>query len=830
MANMPEEQKRRFSCEETRKLVRPYLVLLEEQLCKPKESTQVCRVTRADGGTDAGSVCKIYRDLKDSEVPGGVQELMDRFKKVAGCFLGSEADMEKHKLLPLYRMAHSATSRNYYLISKQASYGSVQDVARRRPLSEPELREVIISLVDALNYLWQNGVFQTCISPDHIFKHKDADGHTEYLLGGPEFCAIPEDVKASQKAAKYLSNNDDNSPYLAECDKLAPSEFDKAYPRILPLLCSELLQRAPDNFVVTLGCIDSWEISTELKSFLEHCISGNFKWGLKELMETGIYKRTPESLPELLCLPNCRYEFGGERLGDGGYSEVNKGVERSTGRTVAIKEEDLQGKDAKKIEQMEREANILRRIHERGIPNVAKLYDCFKCNGKIYLILEYVRGKTLEQFLKDRGSLSGDEIDIIAYKVSQILWEFKRANIFYRDLKGDNIIVTEDEHHKIVDLTLIDFNASRERDERNSMCSFVGTEGYMAPEVRTRHYSFPADVWSYGVLLFRIFKGKIPSRFYGEEKFNRLMGADQLVPGDVGETAGVYFEVMKGCLRQDPEKRIRIDHIMKQQWEGVVTKGIRRVEQSDYEIGEEVKGTEPNLYKCKHKNDGTNYLMKIYHGVPHEKCQRGIQALRYLRDCICFPKLKASYFLRNDLHVIYERYEARSTLRKLVQSNGMRKETLIAFANQLKQAIRDMHSHNIMHRGLNPDVLAVVDKVSKGEEKTAKLMITNFDFMKVCDPIHESGSVTVAESNSVYIAPEYRLKEPDVSVDKAADIWSYGAILYFMNYGEDPVVQERDFDFRSGDSRLRSEPVMPELNATIGDCLKWNPEERRPLA
>ncbi|KAA3679818.1 ribosomal protein S6 kinase alpha-1/2/3/6 [Paragonimus westermani] len=155
------------------------------------------------------------------------------------------------------------------------------------------------------------------------------------------------------------------------------------------------------------------------------------------------------------------------------------------------------------------ERDILAAIHH---PFIVRLEYAFQTEGRLYLILEYLRGGDLFSRLSKEVALS--EIDVRFYLAELILAlnHLHQLGIIYRDLKPENILLDTDGHIK-----LTDFGLSKEAVDKGRTFSFCGTVEYMAPEVITRRgHDASADWWSLGVVMFEMLCGVLP--FQGESR------------------------------------------------------------------------------------------------------------------------------------------------------------------------------------------------------------------------------------------------------------------------------------------------------------------------
>ncbi|XP_072562947.1 ribosomal protein S6 kinase alpha-1 isoform X1 [Paramormyrops kingsleyae] len=146
-------------------------------------------------------------------------------------------------------------------------------------------------------------------------------------------------------------------------------------------------------------------------------------------------------------------------------------------------------------------------------PFIVKLHYAFQTEGKLYLILDFLRGGDLFTRLSKEVMFTEEDVKFYLAELALALDHLHSLGIIYRDLKPENILLDEDGHIK-----LTDFGLSKESiDHENKAYSFCGTVEYMAPEVVNRRgHTHSADWWSYGVLMFEMLTGTLP--FQGRDR------------------------------------------------------------------------------------------------------------------------------------------------------------------------------------------------------------------------------------------------------------------------------------------------------------------------
>lgn len=207
-----------------------------------------------------------------------------------------------------------------------------------------------------------------------------------------------------------------------------------------------------------------------------------------------------------------RYETGA-KLGSGGMSNVYKATDRILERTVAVKvlAEHLSD-DERFVARFKREAlAVARLIH----PNIVQVYDTGVDEGRHYIVMEYVEGRSGAQILQRQGPVEADSAAEIGIQACAGLDYAHRRGIIHRDVKPGNLMVNGGPvgggGEMIVKLT--DFGIARaiEQTRITQVGSVVGTAAYLAPEqVRGEEATPATDVYALGVVLYQFLTGRLP--------------------------------------------------------------------------------------------------------------------------------------------------------------------------------------------------------------------------------------------------------------------------------------------------------------------------------
>jgi serine/threonine-protein kinase len=199
-----------------------------------------------------------------------------------------------------------------------------------------------------------------------------------------------------------------------------------------------------------------------------------------------------------------------EPLGHGGMNDAYKARDRETGRLVVLKVpfDSLIG-DPATFSRYQRELEIGKRLHH---PNIQELISEGRLDGGIspYLVLEYVEGTLLREYLREHAPLSVDEAIHITAQLANALQYCHEHGVVHRDLKPENVLIEHDGTVKLVDFGIALLKGARRLTFRRLTSGF-GTPDYMAPEqVQGERGDARTDIYAVGVMLYEMLTGEVP--------------------------------------------------------------------------------------------------------------------------------------------------------------------------------------------------------------------------------------------------------------------------------------------------------------------------------
>jgi eukaryotic-like serine/threonine-protein kinase len=253
---------------------------------------------------------------------------------------------------------------------------------------------------------------------------------------------------------------------------------------------------------------------------------------------------------------NDKYEIL-ESLGQGGMNDAYKARDRATGRLVVLKVPftSLIG-DPATYSRYQRELEIGKRLHH---PNIQQLLEEGRLEDGVapYLVLEFVDGVLLREYLRQHAPLSPDEATSIAIQLADALEYCHQHGVVHRDLKPENILIQADGAVKLVDFGIALLQGARRLTFRRLTSGF-GTPDYMAPEqVQGERGDSRTDIYALGVMLYEMLTGDVP--YHGDSPLaimsQRVTTDAPLLRRSRADLPPELEAIVWRALRRDPAER-----------------------------------------------------------------------------------------------------------------------------------------------------------------------------------------------------------------------------------------------------------------------------------
>ena len=203
-------------------------------------------------------------------------------------------------------------------------------------------------------------------------------------------------------------------------------------------------------------------------------------------------------------------------LGQGGMGNVYRATDTMLGREVALKMLHPQlTMQAQFLERFKKEARVLAQLLH---PNIAVIYNFIEQGGNHFMVMEYVEGTSLDELLKTYKSIPAAFVVPVFIQALEGLQHAHRKNIFHRDVKPSNLMITPDGTLKLMDFGIAKVAGEQKMTQVNKI---VGTIEFMAPElIEGKDASVASDIYSMGATLYELVSGKLP--FESDTDFNLM--------------------------------------------------------------------------------------------------------------------------------------------------------------------------------------------------------------------------------------------------------------------------------------------------------------------
>ncbi|WP_420718918.1 protein kinase domain-containing protein, partial [Streptomyces sp. NRRL WC-3774] len=250
-----------------------------------------------------------------------------------------------------------------------------------------------------------------------------------------------------------------------------------------------------------------------------------------------------------------------ESIGQGGMGRVWRAADEMLDRQVAVKEMRIDGLDAEdtrtRRERTLREARATARIDH---PNVVRVYDVVDEGERLWIVMELVKGRSLERMIAEDGPLGPRDTALLGLGLVRALRQVHARGVLHRDIKPGNVLVESGDRtgHRIV---LTDFGIAAMQDAKalTMVGMLVGSPDYMAPErVSGRPQGPPSDIWSLGATLCAALGGRSP---FSRDTTLATLHAVLYEEPELPAAAGPLADVLTALLEKDPSIRPGLDEV-----------------------------------------------------------------------------------------------------------------------------------------------------------------------------------------------------------------------------------------------------------------------------
>lgn len=257
-------------------------------------------------------------------------------------------------------------------------------------------------------------------------------------------------------------------------------------------------------------------------------------------------------------------------IGVGSTSTCHRCVRKSDGMEFACKVIDKKTIEIKYtglMEQFNIEIKVLKLLNH---PNIIHLADTYETSEKIYMIMEVMKGGELFDYVVEKGTLSEEEASLLVRKITSAVAHMHSLNIIHRDLKPENLLLTSKGPN--AEVKLIDFGLAKVMSDsvQDQARSFLGTRGYLAPEMLQRHtYDKAIDIWALGVIVFVLLCGCLPfddDSAKIETESDAKLKFTLRFPRWASNLSEAAKDLLLKLLAVDPKDRITADQALRHSW------------------------------------------------------------------------------------------------------------------------------------------------------------------------------------------------------------------------------------------------------------------------
>jgi serine/threonine protein kinase len=285
-------------------------------------------------------------------------------------------------------------------------------------------------------------------------------------------------------------------------------------------------------------------------------------------------------------------------VGKGGFATVFQCKDKQTHQDFAVKVVDLRPlrmRERFDPARLRREVDIMKRLHH---PNIIEFVEVYEDADHLMTVMEYCPGKELFDAILERKYFQENDARPIFAQIARALYYLHTLNILHRDIKPENVLLSSGPSGFTA--KLLDFGLSKNAGNGSAAKTFVGTPCYVAPEVEYTSkglggtYSFPADCWSLGAVLYVMLVARFPE--FEQDATGKVVL--RLPPALWGNVSVEAKDLIRSLMNTNPNARLTASSVLMHPWLGsyrATQEELSRVAVSNYDLNRRLQEEEAEL-------------------------------------------------------------------------------------------------------------------------------------------------------------------------------------------------------------------------------------------
>ena len=248
---------------------------------------------------------------------------------------------------------------------------------------------------------------------------------------------------------------------------------------------------------------------------------------------------------------------------------------------------------------LRREVDIMKRLHH---PNIIQFVDVFEDADHLMMIMEFCPGQELFDVILNRKFFQEEDAKPIFAQIARALFYLHSLNILHRDVKPENVLISSIPDPVTGGLVakLLDFGLSKNAGTGSAAKTFVGTPCYVAPEVEYTSkglggtYSFPADCWSLGAVLYVMLVARFPE--FEQDQTGKIVV--KMTPALWGNVSNEAKDLIRSLMNTNPAARLTMARALMHPWlgrYGATQEEISRTAVNSYDLNRSLQEEEARL-------------------------------------------------------------------------------------------------------------------------------------------------------------------------------------------------------------------------------------------